>query len=123
MFLKNFSRTAATSCLPTMPGLAATGFIVISPGKGTPVSWLHRHSIPKRPGDRVKTDRRDAIMLARTLRAGDLTTVYIPDVQDEAIRDLARAREDAKRDLKSAKHRLSRSLSRSRLIAGGKHKN
>ena len=66
--------------------------------------------IPKRPGDRVKTDRRDAIMLARTLRAGDLTTVYVPNVHDEAIRDLSRAREDAKKDLKSAKHRLKAEL-------------
>jgi len=68
--------------------------------------------IPKRPGDRVKTDRRDAIMLARTLRAGDLTTVYVPDVDDEAIRDLSRAREDAKRDLRAAKLRLKSFLLR-----------
>ena len=68
--------------------------------------------IPKRPGDRVKTDRRDAITLARTLRAGDLTTVYVPKVEDEAIRDLSRAREDAKRDLRSAKLRLKSFLLR-----------
>ena len=48
--------------------------------------------IPKKPGDKVKTDRRDAIELARLLRSGDLTRVYVPTVEDEAIRDLCRAR-------------------------------
>ena len=76
--------------------------------------------IPKRPGDRVKTDRRDAIMLARTLRAGDLTTVYVPNVVDEAIRDLSRAREDAKKDLKSAKHRVKSFLLRQDIRFEGK---
>src|SRR5207253_6295987 len=53
--------------------------------------------IPKKPGDRVKTDRRDAITLARSMRSGDLTAVYVPQIQDEAIRDLSRAREDCAR--------------------------
>jgi transposase len=44
--------------------------------------------IPKKPGDRVKTDRRDAMQLARLMRSGDLTPVYVPSVEDEAIRDL-----------------------------------
>jgi transposase len=48
--------------------------------------------VPKKAGDRVKTDRRDAIQLARLLRSGDLTPVYVPAVEDEAIRDLTRAR-------------------------------
>src|SRR5919198_4358072 len=68
--------------------------------------------IPKRPGDRVKTNRRDAITLARLMRSGDLTPVYIPTVDDEAIRDLCRAREDAIRDLKTAKFRLKAFLLR-----------
>src|SRR5919109_1326598 len=68
--------------------------------------------IPKKPGDRVKTDRRDAIQLARLMRSGDLTPVYVPEVADEAIRDLARAREDAIRDLKAAKNRLKAFLLR-----------
>ena len=59
--------------------------------------------IPKKPGDRVKTDRRDAVHLARLAPSGDLTAVYVPRVEDEAIRDLTRAREDAIRDLKDAK--------------------
>jgi transposase len=51
--------------------------------------------IPKRSGDRVRTDKRDARKLARLLRAGELTPVYIPEPTDEAIRDLCRARTDA----------------------------
>jgi transposase len=68
--------------------------------------------IPRKPGDRVKTDRRDAVQLARLMRSGDLTGVYVPEVQDEAIRDLCRAREDALRDLKAAKVRLKSFLLR-----------
>jgi transposase len=61
--------------------------------------------IPTKPGDRVKTNRRDAIKLARLMRSGDLTPVSVPQVEDEALRDLCRAREDAIRDLKTAKFR------------------
>ena len=68
--------------------------------------------IPKQAGDRVKTDRRDALQLARLMRSGDLTPVYVPKVEDEAIRDLGRAREDALRDLKAAKFRLKAFLLR-----------
>jgi transposase len=68
--------------------------------------------IPKKPGDRVKTDRRDAVQLARLARSGDLTAVYVPQVEDEAIRDLTRAREDALSDCKDAKFRLKAFLLR-----------
>jgi transposase len=68
--------------------------------------------IPKKAGDRVKTDRRDAVQLARLMRSGDLTPVYVPKEEDEAIRDLCRAREDAIRDLKAAKFRLKAFLLR-----------
>jgi transposase len=68
--------------------------------------------IPKRSIDRVKTDRRDATELARLMRSGDLSGVYVPTVEDEAIRDLTRAREDAVKDIKSAKHRLKAFLLR-----------
>jgi transposase len=68
--------------------------------------------IPKKAGDRVKTDRRDAVQLARLARSGDLTLVYVPKVEDEAIRDLTRAREDALSDLKDAKLRLKAFLLR-----------
>ena len=62
--------------------------------------------IPKRSGDRVKTDQRDARKLARLLRAGELTAVYIPEATDEAMRDLCRARTDAVDDRRRARHRL-----------------
>lgn len=68
--------------------------------------------IPKKAGDRVKTDQRDAITLARLLRSGDLTPVWVPGPEDEALRDLVRARFDAKADLLRAKHRLSKLLLR-----------
>jgi transposase len=68
--------------------------------------------IPKKASDRVKTDRRDAVQLARLLRSGDRSPVYIPSVEDEAIRDLVRAREDVLKDLKAAKVRLKAFLLR-----------
>jgi len=68
--------------------------------------------IPKKAGDRVKTDRRDAGPLARLARSGDLTLVYVPKVEDEAMRDLPRAREDALGDLKAAQFRLKAFLLR-----------
>jgi len=68
--------------------------------------------IPRKPGDRVKTDKRDAVMLARLARSGDLTTVYVPGEADEAVRDLARAREDALQDLNAARCRLKAFLLR-----------
>ena len=52
--------------------------------------------IPRKPGDRVKTDRRDAVSLARLHRAGELTAVWVPGRDQEAVRDLTRAREDMK---------------------------
>ena len=61
--------------------------------------------MPTRAGDRVTTDRRDARPLARLLRSGDLTPVSVPAVDDDAIRDLSRAREETLRDLKAAKVR------------------
>ena len=68
--------------------------------------------IPRKAGDRVKTDRRDAVTLARLLRSGDLSSIYVPTVADEAIRDLSRAREDAVHDLKRSKVRLKAFLLR-----------
>lgn len=68
--------------------------------------------VPTKPGDRVKTDRRDAARLARSYRAGDLTPVWVPDPAHEALRDLVRAREAAKRDQLRARHRLSKFLLR-----------
>ena len=68
--------------------------------------------IPTKAGDRVKTDRRDAEKLARSHRAGDLTAVWVPDAAHEALRDLVRAREAAKKDQLRARHRLGKFLLR-----------
>ena len=68
--------------------------------------------IPRRPGDKVKTDRRDAVELARLFRSGDLTAVHVPTVEDEAIRDLCRARDAARVTLKNARLRLKAFLLR-----------
>src|SRR5919106_6092535 len=85
------------------------------------VCWVVAPSlIPKKPGDRVKTDRRDAIQLARLMRSGDLTPVYVPEVEDEALRDLARAREEAIRDRKAAKNRLKAFLLRQDIRYAGR---
>src|SRR5579862_1634775 len=68
--------------------------------------------VPTKAGDRVKTDRRDAEKLARCHRAGDLTAVWVPDAAHEALRDLVRAREAAKKDQLRARHRLGKFLLR-----------
>jgi transposase len=72
--------------------------------------------IPRAPGDRVKTDRRDAERLARLLRLGELVAVRVPEPHEEAARDLVRAREDARGDLMRARHRLSKLLLRHGLV-------
>jgi transposase len=68
--------------------------------------------VPVKSGDRVKTDRRDAEKLARNHRAGELTAVWVPDAAHEALRDLVRAREAAKKDQLRARHRLGKFLLR-----------
>ncbi len=74
--------------------------------KGIHCSVVAPSLIPRRSGDRIKTDRRDAINLARLFRAGELTSIYVPTVEDEAIRDLVRCRDDIKRFEKKARQRL-----------------
>ncbi len=76
--------------------LAGHGCVVVAPSL-----------IPRKPGDRIKTDRRDAINLAKLHRAGELTAVWIPDQAHEAIRDLVRARLAAVRSLRQARQQLS----------------
>jgi transposase len=68
--------------------------------------------MPRKPGERIKTDRRDALTLARHLRAGEFVPVTMPDVRDEAIRDLTRAREDAVRARLKARKKLKAMLLR-----------
>ena len=68
--------------------------------------------VPVKVGDRIKTDKRDAIKLAQCYRAGELTPIFVPDAEHEALRDLVRAREAAKKDQLRARHRLSKFLLR-----------
>ena len=90
--------------------LTAAGFgcVVVAPSK------VHRPS-----GDRVKTDAKDAVLLARLLRLGELTAVAVPTVDQEAARDLVRAREDCRGDLMRARHRLSKLLLRHGIVYSG----
>lgn len=76
--------------------------------------------IPQKPGDRVKTNRRDALNLAKLLRAGDLTAVWVPDERHEAMRDLSRARGAAVEDLRGKRQQVSSFLLRHGLHYPGK---
>jgi transposase len=77
--------------------------------------------IPRKPGERVKTNRRDARKLAELGRAGLLTAVQPPTPEDEAVRDLARARDDAREDLQRCRHRLGKLLLRRGLHSAGRN--
>ncbi len=81
-------------------------------GKGEECRVVAPSLIPKRSGVRVKTNRRDAVELARLLRSGDLVSVWVPGIEDEAIRDVCRARDAARITLKAAKLRLKSFLLR-----------
>jgi hypothetical protein len=70
-------------------------------GKGLACQVVAPSLMPRKAGDRVKTDRRDAITLARLMRSGDLSAIYVPGIEDEALRDLSRSRDDAMQDLKA----------------------
>ena len=81
-------------------------------GRGIRCDLIAPALIPRRAGDRIKTDRRDAAQLAVLYRAGALTAIHIPTEQEEAARDLLRCREDIRADLLRARHRLSKFLLR-----------
>ena len=91
-----------------------TGFGLARAGRerGIDVRVVAPGSIPKGSGDRVKTDRRDAVRLVRLLAAGELRFAFVPSVADEAFRDLIRCIEDLRGDLMRARHRLSKFLLR-----------
>ena len=77
---------------------------------------------PRRPGQRIKTDRRDAAKLVRLFRAGELTPIHVPNEAEEAVRDLVRCREDVRRDVLRWRHRLLKFLDRhGRLYVTGKN--
>ncbi|HEY7185069.1 MAG TPA: hypothetical protein VH436_00910 [Vicinamibacterales bacterium] len=96
------------------------------PTESRALERLHCHVIapsliPQKPGERVKTNRRDARKLARLLRGGLLTIVHPPTPAQEAVRDLGRARDDARRDLMRCRHRLSKLLLRRGLHYHGRN--
>ena len=91
-----------------------TGFVLARrlSGLGVQVTVVAPSLIPRRPGERIKTDKRDALQLARLHRAGELKPIHIPDAQDEMVRDLCRARTDAVEDMRRIKQQLSAFLLR-----------
>jgi transposase len=88
--------------------------------KGYACTVVAPSMIPKYSGDRIKTDRRDAIMLARLHRAGELTAVFVPNAEDEAVRDLTRSREDAVANHRRSRQQLGALLLRQNIRYTGK---
>lgn len=103
---------------PTGFGLARTGT-----ERGLDIRIAAPGLIPRAPGDRIKTDRRDAERLARLLAAGELHFVHVPTPADERFRDLLRCREDLRGDLMRSRHRLSKFLMRYSLHYPGPGRN
>jgi transposase len=89
-------------------------------GQGLDCTVVSPSMIPRRSGDRVKTDRRDCLQLARLHRAGELSAVYVPAAEDEAIRDLVRTREDARTAAHKARQQLKALLLRNGIRYEGK---
>jgi transposase len=93
-----------------------------SSGEGIVCEVIAPSLIPVKPGERIKTDQRDAVKLVTNLRAGTLTEVRAPSPAEEAVRDLCRCREAARADLLRARHRVSKFLlRRSRIWTGDRH--
>jgi transposase len=88
--------------------------------RGLDVSVCAPGQIARKPGDRVKTDKRDALRLARLLAAGDLTLVRVPPLEHEQVRDLVRCREDVRGDLMRVRHRIGKFLLRRELYYPGR---
>ena len=118
--LRRLHSRAATLVVAYEAGPCGYGLYRTLANKGVACQVVAPSLIPKKPGERVKTDRRDATQLARLLRSGDLTSVYVPTVDDEAVRDLSRAREASVNVLKDAKRRLKAFLLRHGLNYSGR---
>ena len=114
-------RTGTTICMSALkPGRRDTGFTAKFHALGHDCMVVAPALIPKRSGERIKTNRRDAVTLARLHRAGELTGVWAPDTAHEAVRDLVRAREAAADDLRRKRQQLLSFLLRhSRIYSGG----
>ena len=110
--IRRLQSKAATLVFVYEAGPCGYGLYRYLTGKGFACHVVAPSLIPRKPGDRVKTDRRDAMTLARSMRSGDLTSIYVPGIEDEALRDLSRGRDDAMQDLKRSKRRLKSFLLR-----------
>ncbi len=93
-------------------GPTGFGLVRIAEERGLDVRVVAPGSIPRAPGDKVKTDRRDAKRLVRLFAAGELSFAFVPSEADERFRDLVRCIEDARKDLMRSRHRLSKFLLR-----------
>jgi transposase len=122
------SPVAAIEWLQTLPGpvravyeAGPTGFGLARAARASGIEMMvcSPGAIPRQPGDRIKTDTRDALKLARLHAAGQLRPVVVPAPELEALRDLVRAREDLRGDLMSARHRISKLLLRRGLTFEG----
>jgi len=118
--LRRLHRHASTLVVAYEAGPCGYGLYRTLTDKGVSCMVVAPSLIPKKPGERVKTDRRDAAELARLLRSGDLTAIYVPSIADEAVRDLSRAREASIGVLKDAKLRLKSFLLRHWLHDSGR---
>lgn len=114
ILLKHLRRIAGDGRIRCCYEAGPTGFTLCRAlrSEGVECAVIAPSLTPQQPGDRVKTDRRDAERLARFLRSGDLTEIHIPDASTEAIRDLERAREDAKNAQNVARRQLQKFLLR-----------
>lgn len=90
-------------------------------GRGVECQVIAPSLMPKKPGDKVKTDRRNAVDLVRLLRSGDLTRVYVPTVEDEAIRDLCRARDAARLTFHASRRALQLARPARLLLSSVRH--
>lgn len=127
------SKTALTQFLKKMQSKYPSATLHIVYEAGPCGFWIYRHitslghccyvvspsKIPKAPGERVKTDRRDAIKLAKLLKSEDLTPIYVPEEEDEVVRDLSRLREVAMQDLNDARKQLKSFLLRNNIVYEG----
>jgi len=122
------SPTASIEWLQSLPGpvravyeAGPTGFSSARAARAAGIEMMvcSPGAIPRQPGDRIKTDTRDALKLARLHAAGQLRAVLVPDPELETLRDLVRAREDLRGDLMACRHRISKLLLRRGLIWSG----
>src|SRR5215212_8186550 len=93
-------------------GPTGFGLARVAAERGLDVRVIAPGSIPRSPGDRVKTDRRDAKRLVRLFAAGELSFAFVPSEEEERFRDLVRCIDDARKDLMRSRHRLSKFLLR-----------